>query len=239
MIGTGERPVLASCFICTFYPARPQPHLSIPVVWDLKSKMKKIIIRNNAHAHTHKCTYTLARICIHTHRHTHAYCYTWFFLNLDYAQRDRRRRRALPIHRLYTFFTDCYGEKKRKETITNIVKRTRYTIKCIILLWVYMCNVVARSRIWGVDQGVYVVLVYTCCIVIDVSSLTVDCIRLTFFSMRYKFFVAWDWDPSLSTCHFCRRRPRAYSARRSSSKNLYFKCIHRAVDLKTVLSIRL
>lgn len=32
MIGTGERPVLASCFICTSYPARPQPHLSIPVV---------------------------------------------------------------------------------------------------------------------------------------------------------------------------------------------------------------
>lgn len=48
MIGTGERPVLASCFIYTSYPARPQPHLSIPVVWDLKSKKKKKI---NTHTH--------------------------------------------------------------------------------------------------------------------------------------------------------------------------------------------
>lgn len=166
MIGTGERPVLASCYICTSYPTRPQPHLSIPVVWDLKSKMKKIIIRNNAHAHT------LSYMHSYTHTYTHSltYCYTWFFLNLDYAQRDRRRRlRALPIRRLYTFFTDCYGEKKRKETITNIVKRTRYDlihyIIIIIIYYVFVCVIsslllVARSRIWGVEQGVYAVCSY-------------------------------------------------------------------------------
>jgi len=133
MIGTGERPVLASCFICTSYPARPQPHLSIPVVWDLKSKMKKKKrIRNNAHAHTRKCTYTLARICIHTHKRT--YCYTWFFLNLDYAQRDCRRR-ALPIHRLYTFFYGLLWREKKKRNNNKYSKA--HTLRFNTLYYYY------------------------------------------------------------------------------------------------------
>lgn len=126
MIGTGERPVLASCFICTSYLARPQPHLSIPVVWDSKSKKKKkkLIIRNNVHsyaqAHVHTRSYMHSHTRTHIQKHARTYCYTWFFLNLDYAQRDRRCRalhRCIvpPIH----VFTDCYGEKKKEKRNNN------------------------------------------------------------------------------------------------------------------------
>lgn len=122
MIGTGERPVLASCFIYTSYPARPQPHLSILVVWDLKSKKKK------------KLTLTHTRA---SHAHTgHGYCYTWFFLNLDYAQQDHRATSELCA--LYTYYAYTRShELWKKKPIKNTVLVSHFTISAYIVFVVY------------------------------------------------------------------------------------------------------
>lgn len=93
---------------------------------------------------------------------------------------------------------------------------------------------VARSRIWGVEQGVYAVCAYMLYIH---QRLVLDDRLLLFFLYVTNFSSP---ETRIIRCRLVVAVVvvvvvLGHRARRSSSKNLYFKCIHRSVDLKTVL----
>lgn len=141
-----------------------------------------------------------------------------------------------------TAYTRFYGllwreKKRKKETITNIVKRTRYDLMHFIIIY-YMCNVVAAVYVvYGVSSRAFTLFAYTylCIItVVDVSSLAVNCTTYSFFLYTFQIFHRLRLGSFVVVLGNCARR-----------KNLYFKYIHIqcilyihcAVDLKTDIDV--